>query len=24
VGEQMRYVATDQDQWLALATWNAP
>jgi len=24
VGEQVRYVATDQDQWLALATWNAP
>ena len=24
VGEQVRYVATYQDQWLALATWNAP
>jgi hypothetical protein len=24
VGEHMRYVATYQDQWLALATWNAP
>lgn len=24
VGEHVRYVATYQDQWLALATWNAP
>jgi hypothetical protein len=24
VGEQARYVATYHDQWLALATWNAP
>lgn len=24
VGEHLRYVATYQEQWLALATWNAP
>ena len=24
VGEHVRYVASYQDQWLALATWNAP
>ena len=24
VGEHVRYVATDQGQWLALATWSAP